>query len=58
MQMDMMTNESRTDPRTMIPIVKTLLESIFDDGELIFGTSGGAISSDNVIKNVSFSKQS
>ena len=45
MQMDMMTNESRTDPSTMMPIVKTLLESIFPGGELFFGTSGGAISS-------------
>ena len=45
MQMDMMTSESRTDPSTMMPIVKTLLESIFAAGELFFGTSGGAISS-------------
>jgi hypothetical protein len=58
MQMDMMTNERSTDPRTMIPIVKTLLESIFDDGELIFGTSGGAISSYHAIKNVLLMKQS
>jgi len=48
----MITKESRTDPRTMMPIVKMLLESIFEDGELLFGASGSAINPNFMTKKM------